>query len=166
MGLSRILGTGRNQDLLDRVKALAPDRIEVMNLDEGSSGEWAKSQTDDYGVDFVISALGAKAPASTMVDSMRGVRRGGRIVNVGGVAEDLPIDVKWLMDEQVQLIGSNWFTAAQGQEMADMVRTGALDLSYLQHKKFLLERVNEAISGLTDRDGGFSNYLVIPPDIS
>ncbi|MES2482636.1 MAG: alcohol dehydrogenase catalytic domain-containing protein [Pseudomonadota bacterium] len=162
MGLSRILGTGRDLDLLQRVKALAPDRIEVMALGDGSTGEWAKTMTAGEGVDFVISALGAKAPASTMVDSMRGVRRGGRIVNVGGVADNLPIDVKWLMDEQIQLIGSNWFTTAQGQEMADMVRTGALDLSYLQHRKFPLAHVNEAISGLKDRDGGFSNYLVIP----
>jgi alcohol dehydrogenase len=166
MGVSRILGTGRNDELLRRVKALAPDRIEIMSLGEKSSGEWAKSLTGGEGVDFVISALGAKAPAATMVDSMKGVRRGGRVVNVGGVAEDLPIDVKWLMDEQVQLIGSNWFTAAQGQEMAEMVRTGALDLSYLEHKVFPLERVNEAISGLTDRDGGFSNYVVEPPSVA
>lgn len=166
MGLSRILGTGRNPELLQRVKALAPERIEVMSLGEGSTGAWAKSLTGGEGVDFVISALGAKAPASTMVDSMRGVRRGGRVVNVGGVAEDLPIDVKWLMDEQVQLIGSNWFSAAQGQEMADMAGTGALDLSYLEHKIFPLDRVNDAISGLTDRDGGFSNYVVVPPSVS
>jgi len=162
MGLSRILGTGRDEGLLSRVKAIAPDRIEVMKLGSGSSGEWAKSFTGGEGVDFVISALGAKAPASTMLDSMKGVRRGGKVVNVGGVAEDLPIDVKWLMDEQVQLIGSNWFTGAQGQEMAEMVRTGAIDLSYLQHKIFPLARVNEAISDLMDRDGGFSNYIVAP----
>jgi alcohol dehydrogenase len=43
-----------------------------------------------------------------------------------------------------------------------MVATGALDLSYLQTKPFPLARVNEAISGLEDRDGGFSNYVVIP----
>ena len=49
---------------------------------------------------------------------MHGVRRGGKVVNVGGVADEVPVDMKWLMDEQVQIIGSNWFTAAQGQEMA------------------------------------------------
>lgn len=166
MGLSRILGTGRNRELLERVKALAPDRIEVMELGSGSTGDWAKELTGGDGVDFVISALGAKAPAATMQDSMRGVRRGGRVVNVGGVADDLPIDVKWLMDEQVQIIGSNWFTATQGQEMADMVKTGVIDLSYLEHKIFPLAQVNDAISGLTDRDGGFSNYLVVPPAVA
>jgi threonine dehydrogenase-like Zn-dependent dehydrogenase len=156
------LGTGRDERLLQRVKALAPERIEVLRLGDESSGEWAKKLTDGQGADFVISALGAKAPVDTMLDSLQAVRRGGRVVNVGGVADRLPIDVKWLMDEQVQLIGSNWFTSEQGQEIADMVAAGVLDLTYLETRSFPLAEVNTAISGLKDRDGGFSNYVVIP----
>ena len=34
MGITRIFGTGRNRELLERVKALAPDRIEVHALGE------------------------------------------------------------------------------------------------------------------------------------
>ncbi|UJW81229.1 alcohol dehydrogenase catalytic domain-containing protein [Hydrogenophaga sp. SL48] len=162
MGLSRILGTGRDKDLLERVKALAPDRIEVLSLGERPTGEWARELTGGDGVDFAISALGARAPVETMLDSMKAVRRGGRVVNIGGVADALPIDMKWMMDEQIQIIGSNWFTASQGQEMADMVRTGTLDLSYLEDVVFPLSSVNEAISGLKDRNGGFSNYVVCP----
>jgi D-arabinose 1-dehydrogenase-like Zn-dependent alcohol dehydrogenase len=163
MGVAKILGTGRNPELLERVKALSPGRIEVMNLGEQSSGEWAKAQTRGDGAHFVISALGARADAATMVDSMRGVRRGGRVVNVGGVSDEVPVDMKWLMDEQVQIIGSNWFTAAQGQEMADMIETGTLDLTYLETEAFPLSDVNTAISGrLKDPRGGFSNYVVIP----
>ncbi len=162
MGVSRILGTGRDRQLLQRVKAFAPDRIEVLQLGEKSSGEWAKTMTDGEGADFIISALGARAPVETMLDSIHGVRRGGKVVNVGGVSEAVPIDMKWLMDEQVQIIGSNWFSTAQGQEVVDMVETGALDVSYLEHVRFPLEDVNRAISGLEKRHGGFSNYLVIP----
>ena len=66
------------------------------------------------------------------------------------------------MDEQVQVIGSNWFSTAQGQELAAMVETGTLDLSYLEPRCFPLSEVNAAISGLADRNGGFSNYVVIP----
>jgi D-arabinose 1-dehydrogenase-like Zn-dependent alcohol dehydrogenase len=161
-GVARILGTGRDADLLERVKALAPERVEVLQLGTTSSGEWAKALTDGEGADFVISALGARAPVQTMLGAMRGVRRGGKVVNIGGVAEELPIDMKWLMDEQVQILGSNWFSTAQGQELAHMVQTGTLDLSYLEHERFSLDNVNEAISGLNHRRGGFSNYVVIP----
>ena len=162
LGVARILGTGRNQELLERVKAIAPDRIEVLQLGEKSSGEWARTLTDGEGVDFVVSALGARAPIDTMLDSIQGVRRGGKVVNVGGVSEAVPIDMKWLMDEQVQIIGSNWFTTAQGQEIVHMVETGTFDVSYLEHVGFPLDDVNHAISGLENRHGGFSNYLVIP----
>lgn len=161
-GVSRVLGTGRSEELLERVKAIDPKRVEVLHLGDKSTAEWAMSLTGAEGADFVISALGARAPVETMLDSMRGVRRGGTVVNIGGVAGDVPIDAKWLMDEQVQLVGSNWFSAAQGQEVAQMAATGALDLSYLEHVRFSLEEVNEAINSLADRRGGFSNYLVTP----
>jgi alcohol dehydrogenase len=162
LGVARILGTGRNPELLQRVRAIAPERIEVLTLGTRSSGEWAETITGGEGADFVISALGARASVETMLDSMRGVRRGGKVVNIGGVADEVPVDMKWLMDEQVQLIGGNWFTTAQGQELAHMVETGTLDLSYLEHERFSLANVNEAIGGLKDRRGGFSNYVVIP----
>ena len=90
MGMTRILGTGRNRELLERVKALAPDRIEVHALDDGATAPWAKQRTNGDGVDFMISALGPGSPASTMLDSLRSVRRGGRAVNVGAVAEPVP----------------------------------------------------------------------------
>jgi alcohol dehydrogenase len=162
MGITRIFGTGRNQALLDRVKALAPDRIETHSLDAGSTSEWVKARTGGEGVDFMISALGTGAPASTMVDALRAVRRGGRAVNVGAVAETVPLDIHWLMDEQIYVIGSNWFTAAQGQEMAELARAGLLDLSVFEHHQYPLEEVNKAISGLSDRSGGFSNYVIVP----
>ena len=162
MGITKIFGTGRNKDLLDRVRALDPSRIEVHSLDEGSTAEWVKARTDGTGVDFMISALGPGAPASTMMDSLQAVRRGGRVVNVGAVAEPVPIDVHWLMDEQIQFIGSNWFTAAQGQEFAELARAGLLKLSVFHHHRFPLEEVNKAISGLKNRDGGFSNYVIVP----
>jgi D-arabinose 1-dehydrogenase-like Zn-dependent alcohol dehydrogenase len=162
MGVTRILGTGRNRELLARVKALAPHRIEVLALGEEPTGAWAKSLTAGEGVDFMISALGPGAPAATMLQALAAVRRGGKAVNVGAVAETLPVDIHWLMDEQIQLIGSNWSSAAQCQEMAEMARAGTLQLSALEHRRFPLADINVAISGLKDRSGGFSNYVIIP----
>ena len=163
MGMTRIFGTGRNKQLLERVHRLAPSRIEVHSLDDGPTAEWVKSRTRGEGVDFMISALGPGSPAKTMLDSIQAVRRGGRAVNVGAVAEPVPVDIHWLMDEQIQLIGSNWFTAAQGQEFAGLAEAGLLDLSVFEQNRFPLEQVNEAISGLQgQRNGGFSNYVIVP----
>ena len=162
MGVAKVIGTGRNAALIERVKALAPNRVEILELGTRSVAEWAKELTDGYGVDFVISALGARAPVETMEDSMFALKRGGRLVVIGGVADPLPVNMKWLMDEQIRIIGSNWFTTEQGQELADMVGSGVIDMSYLKDEVYPLSQVNEAISGLKERDGGFSNYVVCP----
>ena len=137
-----ILGTGRDEELLERVKALAPDRIEVLQLGDRPSGEWAKALTGGEGADFVISALGARAPAAPCSTPCRASAAAARSSTSAAWPTTVPIDMKWLMDEQVQIIGSNWFTTAQGQEMADMVETGTLDLSYLEHRAFPLADVN------------------------
>jgi alcohol dehydrogenase len=46
--------------------------------------------------------------------------------------------------------------------MAELARVGLLDLSVFEHQRFPLEQVNHAISGLQNRNGGFSNYVIVP----
>src|SRR3546814_10632830 len=46
MGVPKIIAVARNSDLLDRVKALAPDRIEIMNAKEGNLPERVRTATD------------------------------------------------------------------------------------------------------------------------
>src|SRR5271154_1763646 len=49
MGATKILGTGRNQKLLDRVKALAPERIDVLAVPSGPSAGGSPAQQDPLG---------------------------------------------------------------------------------------------------------------------
>jgi len=162
MGVTRIFGTGRNPALLERVRALAPDRIEVFSTDDGSITDWVKSRTGGQGADVMLDTLGAVASLAVFDDAMRAVRRGGKIVNIGGTVGKLPIDLKWLMDEQMQLIGSVWFATAEGYEMVEMIRTGIVDLGILEHEIAALDDINKAISGIGSRHGGFSNYVIAP----
>ena len=46
--------------------------------------------------------------------------------------------------------------------LAELARTGLLDLSVFEHNRFPLADVNNAISGLQSRNGGFSNYVIVP----
>jgi D-arabinose 1-dehydrogenase-like Zn-dependent alcohol dehydrogenase len=161
-GVATILGTGRNQALLDRVKALAPSRIEVFAVGQRPVHEWAMEVTSNEGVDAIIDTLPPGAPASAMWDALRALRRGGRGVNIGGVAETLPLNVHWIMGMNIQLIGSCWFTTGEGQEMAEMARVGTLDLSVLEHRRIPLRDVNEGLSSLQDASRGFNNFVVIP----
>lgn len=91
-----------------------------------------------------------------------GVRRGGRIVNIGGTGSDMALNTKWWMDNSMELIGSAWLTTAEGMEISEMVRTGVIDLSVLEARTFPLERINEAINGAASGNGGFTNWVVEP----
>jgi D-arabinose 1-dehydrogenase-like Zn-dependent alcohol dehydrogenase len=169
MGSTKILGTGRNAALLERVKALAPDRIDVFaSADAAGSGEpdplvgWAKAATDGYGVDGMIDCLPPGAPASAMIRALHTLRRGGRAVNVGAVMEVLPLNAFWLMTNRIGLQGSVWFTTGEGEEMSAMAGAGTLNLGVLKHQVSPLSKVNEAIAGMGNRDGGFTNFVVDP----
>jgi len=162
MGLTEIYGTSRDNDLLMDTQALLGDRLAVHSLLDGPVDEWVHSRTNGRGVDIYIDALGPGAEHETFRQSMRALARGGTCVNIGALMGEVGVDLHDLMDQQKAIIGSLWSTAADCQEMADMVAAGTLDLSPLEHSVYPLAEVNEAISGVAERHGGFSNFIVSP----
>ena len=46
--------------------------------------------------------------------------------------------------------------------MADLAASNRVNLSALEHKVFSLEDINIALSTISDRNGGFSNYVIAP----
>jgi D-arabinose 1-dehydrogenase-like Zn-dependent alcohol dehydrogenase len=70
MGATRILGLGRNRAVLARLKALAPDRIEVMALGDAPIAEWVRRHTDQLGVDVLIDCSGRGAAAATTAEAL------------------------------------------------------------------------------------------------
>ena len=83
-----------------------------------------------------IEALGPNAPVSTVLDSFNALRRGGKAINIGGVADPIPLEPFPLMCLQKSYIGSLWFTAAEGQDMAAMAHAGTLNLGVFEHERF------------------------------
>lgn len=172
MGATKILGTGRNATLLDRVKALSPQRIEVCAVNDAKGPQptgatdplvaWAKAMTDGYGVDCLLDCLPPGASAASMMRALFTLRRGGRAANVGAVMEVLPINAFWMMTNRISMQGSVWFTTGEGEEMAAMAAAGTLDASPLRHRVYPLSQVNQALASMDDRDGGFTNFIVDP----
>jgi alcohol dehydrogenase len=177
MGATKVLGAARNAALLDRVKALAPGRIETFAFAGGAStasgkdepageagafADWVKSATGGDGIDCLIDCLPPGAPAGAMMRALYALRRGGRAANVGALMEVLPLNAFWLMTNRIRLQGSVWFTTGEGEDLAAMAGAGTLDLSVLEHRVFPLAQINEAIAGMSDRNGGFTNFVIDP----
>ena len=163
MGATKIYGVARNRDLLEKIKAINPARVEVLSLDDGVPTDvWINRVTQGEGVDAFIDCLGPGAPHETMLAGIRALKRGGQAVNIGAVAGHVPMDVHTLMDLQQSVTGSCWFTPAEGEDIADMAAAGILDMSIFEHVSYPLADVNDAISGIGERHGGFSNYVIHP----
>jgi alcohol dehydrogenase len=162
MGVPRILGTARNVERLAKVKALAPERISVLPLGSKKINDWARELTNGDGVDVFVDCNGAGAAPSTIMDGIYALRRGGKAVNIGGMGEPVPMDVHWMMDNGIDFFSSVWYYQEGAAEMAAMAQAGTLDLSVFKHKIFPLSQVNKLCDTMQDRDGGFTNFVVVP----
>ncbi len=161
MGVPKILAVARNEAILAQLKALAPTRVFTHSNHNGPCGDWAREHTEGFGPDVVLDALGPGAPVEASMDAIMATSRGGSIVTVSGMDEKLPFDAIWLMCSGISFLGSCWFSTAQGDDMARMAASGALDMSPLDHLCFPLERVNDALEAAQNRkDGGFQNIVV------
>lgn len=163
LGARKVLGIGRNAELLERVKAICPDRIHVRALEgDAPARDWARNLTDGEGVDVVVDALPTGAPAASFQAAFSALGRGGRHVNVGSVYEEVPVNFLQLNNDCQTMIGSLWFTTAHGQEMAELAATGSVNLDVFEHEVFALEDINSVLAGMGSRHGGFSNYVISP----
>ena len=162
LGAKRILGVARDRELLDAVKAIAPHRIEVKSTLDGSIDEWVRERVRDEGVDVAIDCLPTGAPYEQFLTSLELVRRGGTMVNVGGVLTAVPIVIADLMTKGVTLIGSTWFDPCHAQEMVALAESRLLDFSVFEHKTFALDQIEDAMESMTARKGGFNNFVIHP----
>lgn len=161
MGATKVLALGRNKELLEKVRNIDPRRVHVHSFeDEQPVGDWVRSLTDGLGADIFIDAIGHGAPKEPTLAGLKSLRNGGRMVDIGGMMEDLPLPK--LMTSQISVMGSLWFTVAEGQDLAAMVAAGTLDMSVFEHEVFPLEQVNDALASLGNRHGGFTNVVVRP----
>ena len=163
MGAAKVLCAARNLDLLERVCQLDERRISVFSHGTGNLGAWARAQTNGLGVDMVLDAIGPGAPSQATLDCIAALRRGGTLVEVGAMHDPVALNLHQMMCAQVSLVGSLWFTVAQGEEMAAMAASGQLDLSVFEHQRFALEQANEALCVAEKRAGGFANVVIVQP---
>lgn len=162
MGATKVFAVARDRELLERVRQLDPKRVHVLSYGDQPIGDWVRQHTHGLGADVFIDAIGPGAPNETTLAGIESLRRGGRMVSVGGMSEPLPVEMFRLMCFQISIIGSLWFTVGEGQDMAEMAAAGTLDLSVFEHEVFPLSQINEALDAVENRKGGFTNVVVTP----
>jgi len=162
MGVTRILGWGRNRRVLEQLKRLSPSRIDTLAMGEEPIRQWVRARTEGLGVDLLLDCTGRGGPAAPVLEGIDSLKRGAHVVNVGALAEPLGLSPVQFMTSRMQYRGSMWFLSAEAELMADMARVGVLDLSPLEPRVYPLSKVNEALADVSGRPGGFTNIVVAP----
>jgi len=162
LNMTRIVPLARNSDRLAQLKALAPERIFPVVIDGNPLAERIKAAAYGVGTDMLVDCLARGTPSNMTLDALHGLRRGGIGVNIGALSEDMPITPMWFMVNGMRYRGSNWFTVAQGEQMAHLARSGLVDFSVFENHVFPLEKVNEALEDAGRNHGGFVNIVVVP----
>jgi NADPH:quinone reductase-like Zn-dependent oxidoreductase len=95
-------------------------------IDRSADDAWAKAVyrlTGKRGVDVVVDNVGQ----ATIGDSLRAVRRGGRVLIVGNTSGPLAqIDLRYLFGKHISLIGSSMGTTQDFHRVMGLVFAGSL----------------------------------------
>ena len=160
LGATRILGTGRKTDVMQRLEKLGKGRIKTFALGSGKLDEWVRSETDGLGADGMIECQGRAADIGTTHEAIASLKRGGTAVIVGAVEGKIAFEYVFWLATATNLTGSMWFSTAEGDAMMEMARAGTLDLSSIEHKTYPLAKVDEALAFAATSPGGFTNVVV------
>ena len=126
--------------------------------------QWILDQTDGLGVDALYDCLGVGGDANETGKLVAGaVKRGGMaVLAAGGAQGELGGTYTEMMEREVPVLGSFWFSDAEADEMIALMAAGVIDLSKYEDRVFKLDDINDAVECVANRPGGFLNVVVKP----
>jgi threonine dehydrogenase-like Zn-dependent dehydrogenase len=138
----------------------AAEQLGVTVLAEGEALPWAK----EHRPDVVIESVGGTA--DTVVDAIRAVRRGGRVVVLGSFGAPKALDLQTLMMKEVALLGS--FCYGTGDREPEFTTAARLtgrwrdELQSLATHQFGLADVASAFDTAGDKTTGAIKVTIVP----
>jgi alcohol dehydrogenase len=154
---ARVIACSSSRAKLDQLAALGAD--ELVDTSSGEFGSQVWNLTGRTGADVVVDYLGEQ----TWPQSIRAVRRGGRLVTCGATTGFLAeTDLRYVWTRELSILGSDGWSRADLTELVRQVHEG--ELAPVIHGVFPLSRVRDAIAELEERRA--VGKLVVVPDAS
>ena len=118
---AQVIVVGSDAKKLERAKSIGADVL----IDRSKEEDWSKTvflATNKRGVDVVVDNVGA-----TFMQSLRALRKGGRLLTVGNSAgPKVEIDNRYMFAKHLSIIGSTMSTLEDFKEVMDLVVAGKL----------------------------------------
>lgn len=154
---------------LDLAKELGADI--VVNPHRDNPEKIAQEWTDGRGADIVFECAGGPSMPQTLPQATRMVRRGGKVIIVGGFDEgevSIPLEWQRIQMSEIQLIPSASFSyrdiyTEQG-EVVELIAKGKLPVGKLITHKFKLKEINEAFDVANEKERTGAVFVAITLD--
>ncbi|HXW45171.1 MAG TPA: zinc-binding dehydrogenase [Streptosporangiaceae bacterium] len=152
---ARVIACSSSRAKLDELGKLGAD--ELVDTSAGEFGAQVWNLTGRTGADVVVDYLGA----DTWPQSVRAVRRGGRLVTCGASTGFLAqTDLRYVWTRELSILGSDGWSREDLLELVADVRDGRL--APVIHRVYPLSRVREAIADVEERRA--VGKVVVVPD--
>ena len=161
MGAGKVVACGRRRHLLEELVRVDPKRIVSVPL-SGTVQDRDAIRMAAGPADILIDAVGDIADPLPTANAFYSLGPYGNALLVGGCMGDLPVSYKWVLDNQITILGSSWYPRAGSAEMLGMIGAGVLDVGALGARKFALDEVNEAVQWAERHSGGLTHAALVP----
>ncbi len=156
-GARTVYVVGSSDEKLALAQSLGADVL--INRHEGSWSKAVYTLTGKRGVDMVVDNVGA----ATFADSLRSLRKGGRLVTVGNSSgPQVALDNRFMFGKHLSIIGSTMGTHADFQRVMGMLFDGRL--------RAVVDSVHPLAEGVAVLEllqaGQVSGKLVLKPDLN
>lgn len=151
---------------LDLARSLGADHVLNTNRDDWQQAvlDW----TDGRGADIVFECAGGEAMPITLPQATKMVRRGGKVVLIGGFDEgetSIPLEWQRIQMSEIQLIPSASFAYHQiypeQAQVVELIANGKLPVAKLITHRFPLDRINEAFEVARDKEGTGAVFVAL-----
>lgn len=151
---ARVIACSSSRAKLDELAKLGA--AELVDSSGGDFGKQVWNLTGRTGADVLVDYLGA----DTWPQSIRALRRGGRLVTCGASTGFLAeTDLRYVWTRELSILGSDGWSREDLTELARQVRTG--QLTPVIHGVYPLSRIREAVAELEDRRA-IGKVVVVP----
>ncbi|MFJ9846255.1 zinc-binding dehydrogenase [Kitasatospora sp. NPDC101155] len=163
MGAACVVAPGRNEAALKELTNRFGPRVRTVQLtgDEETDRERMR-QAAPGPIDCVLDLLSPVAGTAAVRAAAMTVRDGGRIVLMGGVGGDLPLNYSWVMRHNITVRGQFMYPREANGRLIQLIRSGLLELDAFDITEFALADANEAVAHAAANGGPFRLTLVRP----
>ena len=154
LGAARVVAAGRNASKLDALKRVGGARVAVVTL-SGDIMADAKAlrAAAGGGADAALDIVGNAQDPNATLAALRALRRGGRLVLMGGMGVPLPIPYLEVMLNNLEIVGQFMYPRDVFRRLAALTRSGLLDIGAIRTRSFPLEALPSAMDAGAQADG-------------